>query len=157
MSRRLSILVLEPNRDAREKLTKWFLREGYTVTAVCHPRQALEAATIRYFDLALIDLTPTKQCALLLVSRLRGLVRDLRVVVLSGDPEGISSEDAIEFGASALLHLPCSLEQVNCTVKQALSADLPRTEQSSTPSNFVIHEVAASSSRDMTIPRFPVN
>lgn len=132
MPDQLSFLIVEADCRARERLTKWFLRGGHAVTAVCHPRQALEAATIRSFDVALLDQPVPERDSFHLISRLRGLVRDLFVVLFSRDPEGVTSEDAIRLGASAFLYLPCSLQQVDAIVQRAMSAAPSHTMPSST-------------------------
>jgi CheY-like chemotaxis protein len=121
MSSHLSLLIVEDNSKDRNALTKWFVHRGHAVTAVHHPRQALEAATISSFDVALLDQSLPEQPGLQLMSRLRGLVRDLRVVLLSGDPDDVTSEEALQQGANGFLHKPCSLEQVDACVTQVMS------------------------------------
>ena len=130
-----SILVVEDDRKARESLTRNFLSRGNLVIAVAHPRQAMEAVTVHDFDVAIINQSLPELSGVSLIPRLRGLVRDLGVVLLSEDPDDITSEEAIDQGADAFLHKPCCVDDVEAGVQKALAprrqtppAPVPRTD-----------------------------
>lgn len=121
MPKHRSILIVEDEIRARDGLTKKFLSLGNLVVAVCHPRQALEAATIHDFDVAIIDQSLPEIQGILLIPRLRGFVGGLKVVLLSGDPDDLTSEEAVEQGADAFLHKPCFVDDVEVSVDRVLA------------------------------------
>ncbi len=133
MPKHLSILIVEYDNRARDGLTKKFLSLGNLVVAVCHPRLALEAATIHDFDAAVIDQSLPEMQGIALIPRLRGLVGDLKVVLLSGDPDDLTSEEAVVQGADAFLHKPCFVDDVESSVRKVLAkrnpVDRPRLPQ----------------------------
>ena len=75
------LLILDDHVDRREVLTGRFANLGYQVTAVCHPRQALEAASFRHFDLAMLSAEWSGFDIGTLVTKLRRQLGDVKFVV----------------------------------------------------------------------------
>ena len=115
-----SLLVVEPRSDAKDTLTKWLVENGYTTTSVWHPRQALEAATIRSFDVAILDAELPEMTGLQLANRLKALAFDLRVVLLSSQPDKPSVIEALSFGVDGLVQLPCHPREIEFAVNRVL-------------------------------------
>ena len=83
MSVNYSVLVVEPETELRETITRQLLRRGYNVTAVNHPRQALAVATFKDFAVAVVGAElPEIECTIL-VERLQRLIGDLKPIVVS--------------------------------------------------------------------------
>lgn len=118
MPNQCSLLIVDNDRRSRDCLTRQFLSRGNLVVPVSHPRQALEAASIYDFDVALLDQSLPELPGAILIPRLRGLVGDLKVVLLSSDPDRVSREEAVECGADAFLHKPCSFDDVEAKVSE---------------------------------------
>lgn len=77
------ILLLDSACDRRDYLVRHFTRLGYQVTPVCHPRQALEAASFRRFDVTILPAAlPEFECAgfVCKLKRLLGTVKFLLLV-----------------------------------------------------------------------------
>lgn len=55
MSQDRSLLVVESNLDRLDAMTRFFIRSGFQVTPVRHPRQAMEACTFKRFDAAVLS------------------------------------------------------------------------------------------------------
>ncbi len=115
------MLIVEDDERSQDCLSKRFLTRGDLVISVCHPRQALEAATICDFDVVLLDQSLPEMTGLSLIPSLRGLVGNLRIIHLSGDPDRVSSREAIRHGADSFLHKPCSVDEVEAAVTDTLS------------------------------------
>ncbi|QDT00254.1 response regulator [Adhaeretor mobilis] len=113
MSKNLSLLIVDSNRRTLDTMTKWFLQRGHQVTAVMHPRQALEAATFRDYDAAVIEQALPEKSGLQLMRKLRGLVGDLRVILLSSDPNSLTRQEALQCGAHELLYKTCQLREID--------------------------------------------
>lgn len=93
------ILLLDPGAERRDRLARHFMRLGYQVTPVCHPRQALEAASFRRFDVAVFPATLPEFDSLALVSKLKSLLGTVKFVLLvnKSDPPktGCNDRDVI--------------------------------------------------------------
>jgi CheY-like chemotaxis protein len=94
------LLILDADAPRREALAGHFANLGYSVTPVCHPRQALEAASFRCFDLALISADWPGFDTAALIGKLRRQLGGLRFVIYIGDeveqvPEGLAADQDI--------------------------------------------------------------
>jgi PleD family two-component response regulator len=77
------LLLLDEECERREELARQLARLGYQVTPVCHPRQALEAASFRRFDLMLLPAAVSEFRWDSLVAKLRHLLGSIRFVVIA--------------------------------------------------------------------------
>lgn len=113
-----SLLIVEDDPGQLDKLTGWFIRAGFQVVSVHHPRQALEAASFRQFQVALLEANLPEMDGIELMQRLRGTQDAVWVVLLSDDqyPESRAKAD----GAFACLVKPCELALLEATVEDAL-------------------------------------
>lgn len=112
MKTRLTVLIVEADPIARHDITRWCLRNGYATSAVSHPRQALAAASCHGYAAAIVNQSLPEIDGVDLSNKLKGLVANLKVLLLSSDPNGINRSEALKAGADAFLHLPCPLEQI---------------------------------------------
>jgi CheY-like chemotaxis protein len=75
------LLILDDDAERRDLLTGRFANLGYQITPVCHPRQALEAASFRHFDLAMLSGDCSAYDAGGLISKLRWQLGNVKFVV----------------------------------------------------------------------------
>lgn len=75
------LLILDSELSRRDALTGRFAKLGFHVTPVCHPRQALEAASFRHFDLALLSADWPGIETSALINKLRWQLGDVKFVV----------------------------------------------------------------------------
>jgi DNA-binding NtrC family response regulator len=75
------LLILDADPARRDSLTGRFANLGFHVTPVCHPRQALEAASFRHFDYALLSAEWPGLETSTLISKLRWQLGDVKFVV----------------------------------------------------------------------------
>jgi DNA-binding response OmpR family regulator len=122
-----SMLIVEHDPDQLEVLSRRFIQAGYHVVSVHHPRQALEAASLRQFQIALLDANLPDMDGLELMGCLRRTQDCLQCVILSGcrHPERRTTAE----GTTARLVNPCNIALLEATVEDAF-------EQ-------VVHEVPA--------------
>lgn len=112
-----SLLIVEDDPNQLAALTWWFIRAGYQVTGVAHPRRALEAASFRPFQVAIINFALPEMDGVELMHRLRPLLGDVQTVIQTHDPQAISDAEAA--GAFACLVKPCKKSLLEATVKDA--------------------------------------
>ena len=80
-----SLLIVNDDRDQLAKLARRFIRSGFEVLSVAHPRQALEAASFRQFQVALLDTSLPEMGGIELMHRLKHTQDAMQVIILSGD------------------------------------------------------------------------
>lgn len=112
-----SLLIVEDDPDQLDLLTHRFIRAGYHVVSVPHPRQALEAASSRQFQVAILDLSLPEMDGIELMHRLQRFQEDVHVVILSGYEYPDSR--AKQAGAFACLQKPCALASLESRVEDA--------------------------------------
>ena len=79
-----SLLIVEDDPAQLDALTHSFIRAGYRVVSVHHPRQALQAASFRQFQVALLDASLPEMDGFELMQRLKKMQHDIRVIIVSG-------------------------------------------------------------------------
>jgi DNA-binding NtrC family response regulator len=113
-----SLLIVEDDLGQLAMLNAKFVRAGYQVVSVNHPRQALQAASFRQFQVALLDASLPDMDGLELMHRLKRIQDGVQVVILSGYEYSICRAKAE--GAFNWLVKPCTLSLVEATVRHAL-------------------------------------
>lgn len=121
------LLIVEDDPDLAELFTRAFIRGGYEVTAIGHPRLALEAATIKPFRVAIVDYKLSEMDGLELIRRLHLLLPDFRPILLTGCADPLLSQQAQIHGTYACLTKPCRLDQVRSLVAEALQLETAAT------------------------------
>lgn len=114
------ILLVDDDREFSDLLCQRLLRCGYQVTELWHPRQALEAASLRDYDVVVLDRGLPEIDGFRLMRILRGLVANLQVVFLSGHDDPEDEESALACGAFAYLSKPCRLAKIEATIERAI-------------------------------------
>jgi DNA-binding NtrC family response regulator len=107
-----SILLVEGDRELREILTRALLRRGFRVTAVDHPRQALEAVTVRPYHVAILNCAPSDQSPAWLMQKLKSQLGRLEVILLGTGGDEEFQAEATSLGAFACLQKPFALHEL---------------------------------------------
>lgn len=119
-----SLLIVEDDRDQLEVLSRLFIRAGYDVVAVHHPRLALEAATFRSFHVALLDQGLPEMEGMQLLQQLRMLQHGLQIVLLTGRSDPDFQRLAEDGGVYACLAKPCKVREIEDAVNRACELSL---------------------------------
>ena len=134
-TRNHSLLIVESDRVLLDSLCHRFVQLGFTVTAVHHPRMALEAATIKPFDLAIRSGDfPELSCSDLML-RLRRQIAHLQIIVLQNRFQGSVGDEEIRLDREVVesigcLPRSCSLDRFEKSVRRAIGNRNPRSTSS---------------------------
>lgn len=107
-----SIMVVDDDDVFARTLATAFERRGYRTRIASDVEAAMAAAAESPPDFAVIDLRLPGGSGLMLVKRLRELVQDVRMVVLTGFGSIATTVDAIKLGACYYLSKPANADEV---------------------------------------------
>lgn len=116
----LRILVVDDEPRIRTTLERLLTGDGHTVRAVGTDRDALAAAEVQAFDLALVDLRLGADDGLDLIAPLLDRLPALRVLVITAHGTIASAVEALRRGATDYLPKPFTPEQVRLAIDRAV-------------------------------------
>src|SRR5512136_512874 len=104
-----SILIVEDDPINRILLSTCLREEGHTIRTAENGRQALDLLNSEHFDLVLLDLLMPEMDGFELLNRIKARpdLRNLLVIVVSGEEDMKSIVRCIEMGANDYLPKPC--------------------------------------------------
>lgn len=112
------ILVVDDDDDIRSLLEQLLTSAGYSVEAAADGRAALRAFHARPADVVVLDLSmPAGMDGWEALPRLRRLLPDARIVVLSAFPEPMSLVQVLSAGGDAYLNKASAWELVPVLVQ----------------------------------------
>ena len=111
MSSSLNILVVDDDHDICEYLQTFLSSDGYDVSAVQDPTQALDVLKQREFHVCVLDLMMPKLSGIDLLGRIRRIDDDIAVIILTGYPSLETAAASIEHEVSAYIRKPFSADE----------------------------------------------
>ena len=108
----LNILVVDDEPNIRKTLAVCLEARGHRVTAVGSPKDAMEEAALRVFDLAFVDLRLGTESGMDLISLLRAACPWLKIVVITAYASIDTAIEAIRRGAADYIPKPFKPDQV---------------------------------------------
>ena len=122
------ILVVDDSGMSRRALRKILESAGHQVIEAEDGISALERYFIEKPDLVLLDLTMTGMYGLDVLSKLREMDVDARVIVASADIQSSTRGMVEEGGAQAFINKPFAVDQVLNAVNTALKGAVNGTD-----------------------------
>ncbi len=107
----LNILVVDDDRDVCEYLQDFLTSEGYLVTVVNDPTQALEAMRSDEFHVVVLDIMMPKLNGIDLLEQIRATDDDIAVIILTGYPSLETATSSIEHDVSAYIRKPFTISE----------------------------------------------
>ena len=124
-----AVLIVVNDRELLDELSHCLIELDYAVTPAQHPRHALEAASFRQFDAALVGYEQPELNGIELTHKLKRLLGELPVILFTdGSPLSVQSE-SLASGAFCCLPTHCALDEVEATIEQALGAKSILTDE----------------------------
>jgi signal transduction histidine kinase len=112
------VLIVDDSRELGENLRELLTEAGYSVNLAGSCARALELAR-QGLDVALVDVRLPDGSGVSLAQRLRELVPECEVVLLTGFATLESATEAVRAGACAYLIKPCSTPDLLLALQQA--------------------------------------
>jgi DNA-binding NtrC family response regulator len=107
----LSILVVDDDKDVCEYLQDFLTADGYAVTCVNDPTQALDAMREKEYHVAVLDLMMPKISGIDLLGQIRRSDDDIAVIILTGYPSLETATASIEHEVSAYIRKPFNIDE----------------------------------------------
>jgi CheY-like chemotaxis protein/MinD-like ATPase involved in chromosome partitioning or flagellar assembly len=125
------ILVVDDDRDLLKLVQTVLSRAGHTLTLAADGDEALEAARIQDFDLAVVDVMMPIMDGYELTRRLRAeeRTRQMPILILTARTQVADQMSAAEAGADAYLGKPLSYKDLTDKVRQLLEAAASRASK----------------------------
>lgn len=122
------ILIVDDQEDIRRSLTGILEDEGYQVLTADNGSDAIEMAREEVPDLVLLDIWMPGLDGIQTLERLKNLLPDLTVVMMSGHGTIETAVKATKLGAYDFVEKPFSLDKMLITIANAISFKELRTE-----------------------------
>ena len=113
------ILVVEDDAVTREKLTGYFEREGYRVTAVENGQEMRAVLAEQTVDLVMLDINLPGEDGLLLTRELRAR-STVGIILVTGRSDAVDKIVGLEMGADDYVTKPFELRELLVRVKNLL-------------------------------------
>jgi DNA-binding response OmpR family regulator len=114
---KLSVLVIDDDQDIREYLQDFLNAEGFEVTTLGDPTQAVERIRDEVFHLVVLDLMMPKISGLDLLQSIRAVDDDIAVIILTGHPSLETASASIQHEVSAYIHKPFTPQEFRAKKK----------------------------------------
>jgi DNA-binding NtrC family response regulator len=105
---KLSVLVVDDERDILDLIQDLLTAEGYAVTTLDDPKLALERIREEIFHIVMLDLMMPTMSGLELLAQIREIDDDIAVIILTGHPSYETAQTAITGDVSAYIEKPFS-------------------------------------------------
>jgi DNA-binding NtrC family response regulator len=107
----LNILVVDDDKDVCEYLEDFLTSDGYGVTVVNDPTNALESLRQAEYHVCILDLMMPKLSGIDLLGQIRKADDDIAVIILTGYPSLETATASIEHDVSAYIRKPFSIDE----------------------------------------------
>lgn len=107
----LSILVVDDDQDVCEYLQDFLTSEGFLVTVVNDPTQAMECMRQTEFHVVVLDIMMPKLSGIDLLEQIRHNDDDIAVIILTGYPSLETATSSIEHDVSAYIRKPFTISE----------------------------------------------
>ena len=114
------ILIIDDDKDLRFNLSSILKDEGYDVLAVEDGREAIKAAQRNCPNLALLDIRLPGVDGMKILEKLKGIDKDLIIIMLTADTEVKDAVKAMKLGAFDYVTKPFDNEELTLIIKKAL-------------------------------------
>lgn len=112
----LSVLVIDDEKRIIDELSEYLESGGYTVYSADRPSVALETASCRHIDVALVDIKLPEYSGLELIKRLKNTLSGIEIIVMSGHGDMDSVIEAFRLGAFDYLKKPFSVFELQAAI-----------------------------------------
>lgn len=120
MAERFRVLVIDDDPGVRDYMEALVARQGYEVFAAADGEEALRNLPVSQPDLITLDVVLPGMDGLQVLDKLKQLLPDVPVVMLSGHGQARNIVEAMRRGASDFLRKPFEVEELELAFQKAL-------------------------------------
>jgi DNA-binding NtrC family response regulator len=117
---RLGVLVIDDDEDICTYLREFLGQEGYSVTTVSKPLDALPAIKDGRHQIVLLDVRMPEVDGVELLREIRSIDSDVCVIVMTAYPSVESAVDTMKADAFDYLRKPFELDQLRSVIQRAI-------------------------------------
>ncbi|MBW6520152.1 MAG: response regulator [Desulfoarculaceae bacterium] len=114
------ILALDDVLDATLLIGKILTKKGHTVHTFTEEDEAIAYAKANKIDLAILDIKLKKMSGIEVLSLLKAMTPDMRVIMLTGYPTVETAREAISLGADEYCVKPIDRQELEEKVEKVL-------------------------------------
>lgn len=114
------ILALDDVLDATVLIGKILTKKGHTVHTFTEEDEAIAYAKANKIDLAILDIKLKKMSGIEVLSLLKAMTPDMRVIMLTGYPTVETAREAISLGADEYCVKPIDRQELEEKVEKVL-------------------------------------
>ena len=116
---KIDLLLVDDDADFRESVARRFNRRGFQVQEATHGEQALQLASLRQFDVVILDLVMPGLSGIQVLEQLKLSHPESEVILLTGQGTIETAVQAMKIGAYDFLTKPFPLAELEALIEKA--------------------------------------
>jgi len=116
---KIDLLLVDDDPDFRESVARRFVRRGFQVQEATHGEQALQLASLRQFDVVLLDMVMPGLSGIQVLEQLKLAAPESEVIMLTGQGTIEMAVQAMKLGAYDFLTKPFPLGELEALIEKA--------------------------------------
>jgi DNA-binding NtrC family response regulator len=117
--RKIDLLLVDDDPDFRESIARRFVRRGFQVQEATHGEQALQLASLRQFDVVVLDMVMPGMSGIQVLEQLKLTHPECEVILLTGQGTVETAVQAMKLGAYDFLTKPFPLAELEILIEKA--------------------------------------
>jgi DNA-binding NtrC family response regulator len=117
--RKIDLLLVDDDPDFRESVARRFVRRGFQVQEATHGEQALQLASLRQFDVVVLDMVMPGMSGIQVLEQLKLTHPESEVILLTGQGTIETAVQAMKLGAYDFLTKPFPLAELEILIEKA--------------------------------------
>ena len=117
--KKIDLLLVDDDADFRETVARRFMRRGFQVQEATHGEQALQLASLRQFDVVVLDMVMPGLSGIQVLEQLKLANPESEVILLTGQGTIETAVQAMKLGAFDFLTKPFPLAELEALIEKA--------------------------------------
>jgi DNA-binding NtrC family response regulator len=127
---KIDLLLVDDDPDFRQSVARRFMRRGFQVQEATHGEQALQLASLRQFDVVVLDMVMPGMSGIQVLEQLKLTHPECEVILLTGQGTIETAVQAMKLGACDFLTKPFPLAELEVLIEKAYERRQLRKENS---------------------------